>query len=43
MSNNQQIQITKPFGPSIAKVTIPPELIEKLNDYVDKIILDKKK
>ena len=43
MSDKPQIQISKPFGPSIAKVTIPPELIEKLNDYVDKIILDKKK
>ena len=41
MSDKPQIQISKPFGPSIAKVTIPPELIEKLNDYVDKIILEK--
>ena len=43
MNNNIQIQIAKPFGPSIAKVNIPDEIITKLNDYVDNIIKDKKK
>jgi len=42
MSENK-IQVYKPFGPSIAKVTIPEELIKKLNEYVDKIILDENK
>ena len=42
MSENR-IQVYKPFGPSIAKVTIPEDLIKKLNEYVDKIILDENK
>ena len=37
------IQIAKPFGPSIAKANIPDEMITKLNDYVDDIIKDEKK
>jgi len=32
-----------PFGPSIARVKIPNDLIEILNSHVDKIISDKKK
>ncbi len=43
MDNNIQIQIAKPFGPSIAKAIIPDEMIIKLNDYVDNIIKDEKK
>ncbi len=43
MENNIQIQIAKPFGPSIAKANIPDEMIIKLNDYVDNIIKDEKK
>ena len=42
MSENK-IQVYKPFGPSIAKVSIPEDLIKKLNEYVDKIILDEDK
>ena len=42
MSENK-IQVYKPFGPSIAKVSIPEDLIKKLNEYVDKIILDENK
>ena len=38
-----KIQVYKPFGPSIAKVIIPEDLIKKLNESVDKIILDKNK
>ena len=33
-----QIQITRPFGPSIAKVQMPDELVKTLNKYVDDII-----
>ena len=43
MSDKTQIQISKPFGPSIAKVKIPQELVDTLNNYVDKIIDDEKK
>ena len=38
-----QIRVTKPFGPSIAWVKIPPDLIKNLNSYIDKVIEDKKK
>tara|TARA_B100000427_G_scaffold295010_1_gene273892 strand:- start:396 stop:1028 length:633 start_codon:yes stop_codon:yes gene_type:complete len=37
------IEIMKPFGPSVARTKIPDEMIKKINDYVDKIIEDKKK
>ena len=38
-----QIQILKPFGPSIIKAKIPPVTLEKLNKYIDGIIENKKK
>ena len=38
-----KIQILRPFGPSIAKVKLTENLIEKLNNYVEKIIDDEKK
>jgi len=37
------LQILRPFGPSIVKITMPDELIKSLNNYVDKTILDEKK
>ena len=40
MSN---LQIFRPFGPSIAKITMPQELVKKLNDYVDVTIADENK
>ena len=30
-----QVRILKPFGPSIAMIKIPEDLIEKLNNYID--------
>ena len=38
-----KIQLIKIFGPSILKVSIPNPIIDNLNNYIDKIILDKKK
>ena len=35
-----EIQISRPFGPSIAKVTIPEKMVADLNNYVDQIIID---
>ena len=43
MSETQTIQFIRPFGPTIAKVTMPTEIIKALNDYVEKIIVDEKK
>jgi len=37
------IQIMRPFGPSIAKVNIPESLMISLNDYIDKIISNENK
>ena len=38
-----QIQITRPFGPSIAKAQMSDELLKTLNKYVDDIIADDEK
>ena len=35
--------VLKPFGPSIVKLKIPENLVDKLNSYVDKVVDDKKK
>ena len=43
MSKDPEVHIAKPFGPSIAKVSIPEEMILKLNNYVDDVIKNKKK
>ena len=40
---NINIEIIKAFGPSIVKVKIPDYLIQKINEYIDGIILDKEK
>ena len=37
------IKVIKPFGPAIGHIKIPLEIISKLNNYVDKIIIDHKK
>ena len=37
------IELIKIFGPSILKVSIPKAIIDNLNNYIDKIVLDKKK
>ena len=38
-----QIRIINPFGPAIAWTKIPPVLVDKLNNYIDNVIKDKKK
>ena len=35
--------IIRPFGPSIVKLKMPKDLVNKLNTYVDKITSDEKK
>ena len=35
--------ISRPFGPSIVKVKIPKNIIDELNNYIDQVIVDKKK
>ena len=43
MSENNELKVIKPFGPTIARVKMPNELIKNLNDYVDKILSDEDK
>ena len=35
--------VIRPFGPTIAKVSMSENLVKELNDYVDKTLVDKKK
>ena len=37
------IEIKRPFGPSIAKIIIPDEIISSMNKYVEEIIMDNAK
>ena len=34
------VEIIKPFGPSIAKVKIPTEIVDQINNYIDELIVD---
>ena len=38
-----EIKIFKPFGPSVCKVKIPKEIVDKLNIYIDHIVENEKK
>ena len=38
-----KLEIIRPFGPSIVKLSMPNDLIKKLNDYVDRIVSDEEK
>tara|TARA_Y100000590_G_scaffold444902_1_gene576263 strand:- start:31 stop:672 length:642 start_codon:yes stop_codon:yes gene_type:complete len=40
---NNDRQLFRPFGPSIGKTTIPEELVNKINNYVDELIKDQSK
>ncbi len=37
------MEIIRPFGPTIAKVTMPKEIINKLNNYIDDVLIDNEK
>ena len=39
----EKLEILQPFGPSIAKVSIPEEMIKLMNNYIDEIVKDQKK
>jgi hypothetical protein len=36
-------QVVKNFGPSVFKIEMPEQIVEKLNAYVDKVIKDREK
>ncbi len=37
------MNVIRPFGPTIAKVSMSENLVKELNDYVDQTLVDKKK
>ena len=43
MKDEFQIEVINPFGPSIAKVTIPENILNQLNSYVDEVIKNQEK
>ena len=43
MKKNINFKIYRPFGPAIMEVDIPEEVVNNLNEYIDKIVADKKK
>ena len=34
------MEFFRPFGPTIAKVTIPEKIVADLNNYIDQIIIN---
>ena len=43
MNNKLESRVIKNFGPSVLKVKIPENMISMINQYIDGIIIDKKK
>ena len=43
MKNEGKLDIIRPFGPAVAQTTIPKILIDKINNFVDEVIKDKKR
>ena len=41
--DDKTFEVLRPFGPTIAKVRMPQDLIDKLNDYTESILNNKKK
>ena len=39
----KDLEVLRPFGPTIAKVKIPDNLVKELNDYTDDIINNEQK
>ena len=43
MNDKLESRVIKNFGPSVLKVKIPEKIVQTINNYIDGIILDKKK
>ena len=45
MSKQEQlpVKLFRPFGPAIMEIDMPEEVVNNVNNYVEKIIKDKKK
>ncbi len=42
MDKKVKFEIIRQFGPSVFKIQIPEEILDKLNNYTEKVINDKK-
>ena len=42
-TNNKMFEVLKPFGPTIAKVKMPQDLVNKLNEYTENVLSDQNK
>ena len=40
---NHELEVLRPFGPTIAKVKMPQDLIDKLNEYAESVLSDQNK
>ena len=40
---NHELEVLRPFGPTIAKVKMPQDLIDKLNEYTESVLSDQNK
>ena len=38
-----ELQVLKPFGPSVLKAKIPDKIVKDINDYIEELIQNKKK
>mgnify|MGYP001359088135 FL=1 len=43
MNDKLESRVIKNFGPSVLKVKIPQNIVDAINQYIDSIIIDKKK
>ena len=43
MSDKLESVVLKNFGPSVLKVKIPQNIVDSINQYIDEIIIDKKR
>ena len=41
--DDYELNVISPFGPKISKITIPKNIIDSLNKYVDEIINNENK
>ena len=43
MSDKLESVVLKNFGPSVLKVRIPQNIVDNINQYIDEVIVNKKK
>ena len=43
MTTDNKLNMITPFGPAIGSANIPKTLIDKINNFVDSVVIDKEK